>query len=66
MNKSIVLNREQIKKLYKIIEHFESFNIDRFEIESSQTSGIGSNINVRFDLFEKNDTNIDITDTKDW
>lgn len=66
MNKSIVLNREQIKKLYKIIEHFENFNINRFEIESSQTSGIGSNLNVRFDLFEKNDTNIDITDTKDW
>lgn len=59
--KSITLNREQIIKLYEIVSHFKEIN--KFTIETDYSSGIG--VVVRFDLFQKNDTKIDITDVKE-
>ena len=63
-SKSIVLNREQIEKLHEIISHFQE--IDKFTIQIDHSSGIGTGVVVGFDLFQKNDTKIDITDMKDW
>lgn len=60
----LVLNREQIGKLNEIINHFKEIN--HFTIEVDHSSGIGVGICVTFDLFEKHDTNIDITDVKEW
>lgn len=64
MSTSITLNREQILKLYDITNHFKEIN--HFEIETDHSSGIGVGLKVSFDLFEKNDTKIDITDVKEW
>lgn len=64
MSKSITLNREQIFKLYEITQHFKEIN--HFQIETDHSSGIGFGVKVSFDLFEKNDTKIDITDVKEW
>ena len=63
-SKSIALNREQIEKLYEIVSHFKEIN--KFTIETDHSSGIGVGVVVRFDLFQKNDTQIDITDVKEW
>jgi len=63
-SKSIVLNREQIEKLYEIISHFKEIN--KFTVETDHSSGIGVGVVVKFDLFQKNDTQIDITDVKEW
>jgi hypothetical protein len=54
----------EIEKLFKITEHFKEVNL--FTIEQSSNSGIGVTSKVRFDLFEKKDTNIDITDVMSW
>jgi hypothetical protein len=62
--KSLILNREQIGKLNEIVNHFKEVN--HFTIEADSSSGIGVGIQVRFDLFEKNDTKIDITDVREW
>ena len=61
---ALVLNRDQIGKLNEIVNHFKE--IDHFTIEVDHSSGIGVGIRVKFNLFEKDDTNIDITDVKDW
>jgi len=61
---TLVLNRDQIGKLNEIVNHFKEIN--RFTIEVDYSSGIGAGIRVKFDLFEENDTNVDITDVKDW
>lgn len=57
---NITLNREQIGKLNEIVDHF--IEIDKFIIETDNGSGIGTGLSVKFDLFERNDTKIDITD----
>jgi hypothetical protein len=62
--KSILLNHEQIEKLYEIAQHFKE--IKHFELEVDHSSGIGANIRVKFDLFDNKDTTVDITDVKDW
>ncbi len=64
MTKSLTLNREQIEKLAKIASHFKE--VQHFTLESDNSSGIGICIKVKFDLFEKNDTVIDVTDVKEW
>jgi len=64
MSKSITLNREQVQKLYEIVNHFKEIN--HFVVEADSSSGIGVGIQVRFDLFQKSDTTIDITDVKEW
>jgi hypothetical protein len=64
MTKKIILNQEQIEKLYEIAQHFK--DIKQFEVEVDHSSGIGANVRVTFDLFDNKDTTIDITDVKDW
>lgn len=60
----IVFTRKQIEQLSEIAERFTDTN--NFTVESDSPSGIGQSINVRFDLFENNDTQIDITDVENW
>jgi hypothetical protein len=64
MTKSLTLNREQIAKLTEIASHFKE--VQHFTVEFDSSSGIGVGITVKFDLFEKNDAKIDITDVKEW
>lgn len=64
MNKNVTLNREQIEKLYEIANHFKEIN--HFHIKTDSSSGIGVGVSVTFNLFQKNDTTIDITDVKEW
>lgn len=63
MNK-ITLTRKQIKQLSQIADRFA--DTENFTVESESLSGIGLNISVRFDLFEKSDTKVDITDVENW
>lgn len=60
----VTLNRKQIGQLIEIYERFHDTN--HFTIEQEHTSGIGPSISVKFDLFEKSDTKIDITDVSEW
>ena len=60
----ITMNRDQIAKLNEIVDHFTEIN--KFTIETDHSSGIGTGISVKFDLFNSNDTKIDITDVKEW
>lgn len=62
--RSFKLTRAEIETLYKITEQFKDINL--FTIEQSAGGGIGVVSRVRFDLFNKNDTNIDVTDVKSW
>jgi len=62
--RSFKLTRAEIEKLYEISKHFSDVNL--FTIEQSSGGGIGVVSRVRFDLFDKNDTNIDVTDVKSW
>lgn len=61
---SVVLNRKQIGQLIEIYERFH--DTEHFTVESESLSGIGQNISVKFDLFEKSDTKVDITDVSEW
>lgn len=62
--KSITLNRKQINDLIKMVEHFKE--VEHFTIEQDNSNGIGPVIHVKFDLFNKNTTSIDITDVESW
>jgi hypothetical protein len=61
---SVTLSRKQIQQLFEIAERFT--DTENFTIETEHLSGIGPGISVRFDLFEKSDTKIDITDVSTW
>jgi len=61
---TIVLSKRQIEQLATIAERFTE--TDTFIVESESASGIGQTITVRFDLFEKADTKVDITDVGNW
>jgi len=61
---TITLTRKQIGQLYKMMDRFIA--TENFTVESESISGIGATISVRFDLFEKADTKIDITDVSNW
>lgn len=61
---SITLNRKQIAQLVEIVERFT--DTENFTVESESLSGIGPSIAVKFDLFEKSDTKVDITDVSTW
>lgn len=63
MNK-IILTRKQIRQLNQLVEQFT--DTENFTVEAESLSGIGPNISVRFDLFEKGDTKVDITDVENW
>jgi hypothetical protein len=62
------LNRKQVEKLTEIANHFKE--VEWFTLEESNTSGIGSNIHVKFNLFGDEDkdidTTVDITDVETW
>jgi len=63
-NKTLTLNRSQIEKLWQMVNHFEDVN--HFRVSTDNSSGIGTGVVVSFDLFEKNDTKVDITDVSEW
>lgn len=62
------LNREQIKKLAKMADHFKE--VEWFTLEENHNSGIGSTVVVKFNLFNDSDkdidTTVDITDVSTW
>lgn len=60
----IILTRKQLKKLNEIAYHFKDTNI--FTIQSEDVSGIGPSVVVKFDLLEKNDVIVNITDVSEW
>ena len=66
MTTKISLTREQLDKLFKIVEQFDE--IEWFTITEKHDSGIGPTHTVSFDLFnnENYDTKIDITDVGVW
>jgi hypothetical protein len=47
-----------------MVEHFSE--VENFTLEETHESGIGPTVRVRFNLFDKNDTNVDITDVSNW
>lgn len=61
---TVTLNRDQINKLSEIVNHFKEVNY--FTLTMDHLSGIGPSIHVKFDLFEKADTTVDITDVSNW
>ena len=61
---SVTLNREQVKKLVEIVDHFKE--VEYFDIKIDKSSGIGTGLCVTFDLFKPKDTKIDITDYNEW
>jgi hypothetical protein len=60
----VILNRKQIEKLAKIAMNFKE--VKWFHIQESHESGIGPTVVVKFDLFDKQDSKIDITDVSTW
>lgn len=59
-----VLTREQILKLAKIAEHFKETKF--YTLHETDESGIGPTTYVRFNMFEENDTKLNITDVSTW
>jgi hypothetical protein len=59
-----VLTREQILKLAKLAEHFKDTKF--FNLYETNESGIGPSMHVRFNLFEEDDTKLNITDVSTW
>ena len=60
----VKLNREQIGKLAEIVNNFKE--VQHFAVTTDHSSGIGVGVVVKFTLFDKNDSSIDITDVKEW
>lgn len=58
----------QVEKLAKMAEHFKE--VEWFTLEATHTSGIGSTVTVKFNLFNDDDkdidTTVDITDVSTW
>ena len=63
-NQKIKLNRQQILKLVEIMNQF--IDVEKFTIETDESSGIGVGIIVSFGLFSDDDAKVDITDVKEW
>ena len=63
-HKEFQLTRAEILKLSEIVKHFDE--IDLFTIVQDSSSGIGTSTVVKFDLFNKKDTSVDITDLEAW
>lgn len=62
--KTITLTRKQIAQLAEISQHFKE--IEQFDLISDHGNGIGPAIRVKFNLFNKDDTSVDITDVSNW
>ena len=59
------LTRKQIQQLSEICDHFSEINI--FELEQTNLSGIGPTISVKFSIFgNRQDASVDITDVESW
>ena len=59
------LTRKQIQQLSEICDHFSE--IDIFELEQTNLSGIGPTISVKFSIFgNRQDASVDITDVESW
>ncbi len=67
-SRQFVLNRSQVEKLAKMVAHFHE--VEWFTLEEDSSSGIGSTVVVKFNLFNDNDkdidTTVDITDVSTW
>lgn len=63
-NYEIPLTRSQINKLVQIAEHFKDIKV--FTLEVDLGSGIGAGVSVRFNIFNTDDTKVDITDFASW
>jgi hypothetical protein len=61
---SITLTNKQLIRLGEIAFNFKEVPV--FTIETSNSSGIGTAVVVKFGLYEKNDTIMNITDYKEW
>ncbi len=59
-----VLTRSQILKLAELANHFKDTKF--FNLYEANDNGIGPSMHVRFDLFEENDTQLNITDVSTW
>ena len=64
LDADFVLTRSQVLKLAELANHFT--DTEFFNLYEDSDSGIGPSVRVRFDLFETNDTEIDITDVSTW
>ena len=68
MSSTFTLNRTQVEKLAKMIQHFKE--VEWFTLEEKRCSGIGPTVTVKFNLFndndKDNDTTVDITDVSTW
>ena len=64
MSNTIRLNRTQIEKLIEVYKHFPE--VKHFSIDTDHSSGSGAGISVSFDLVDRGDTKIDITDVSEW
>jgi hypothetical protein len=62
------LNRRQVRQLAKLAEHFRE--VEWFTLTEESTSGIGSTVTVKFNLFGDTDKDVDttvnITDVSTW
>lgn len=62
--KKVILSRHQVEQLWKIADHFK--DVQNFTLTIDHSSGIGPTVKVVINLFESNDTAIDITDVSNW
>jgi hypothetical protein len=62
------LNRKQVGQLAQLAEHFTE--VEWFTLREESTSGIGSTVTVKFNLFgdahKDTDTTVNITDVSTW
>ena len=67
-SKSITLTRKQIGQLIELYNHFTE--VPRFDILVDHSSGIGTGIQITFDLFDvgcdSTAKKVDITDYASW
>jgi hypothetical protein len=65
---TLALNRRQVEKLAELVTRFNE--VEWFEIEVDNSSGIGPEFSVKFSLFNDTDkvydTTVDITDSSTW
>jgi hypothetical protein len=64
---TITLSRQQVNQFVKLATQFK--HVEWFTITEDNSSGIGSNMHVKFNMFDDRkdyDTTVDITDTITW
>jgi hypothetical protein len=62
------LNRKQVGQLAQLADHFPE--VEWFTLQEESSSGIGSTVTVKFNLFgdrdKDTDTTVNITDVSTW